>query len=243
MDAQREGTHRRITRVTGVTFTGFPDDAFRFYDELSADNSKAFWQANRHRYQESVRGPLDALLVELDEHGPFHVFRPYRDVRFAKGKALYKDHQGAYSESEGGAGFYVQISGHGMMAGAGYYSMAPDQLARFRAAIDADAQGAEIARLAAEVEGRGLRLGAISEVVTAPRGYPRDHPRIALLRRKGLMATRSWEPAAWMRTKAVVARVRDAWDACGEMNAWLDLHVGPSTLAPDDAEIGRFGPF
>ena len=129
------------------------------------------------------------------------------------------------------------------MAGAGYYAMASDQLARFREAVDSDVLGPEIERLAATVEAKGARLGAIGELKTAPRGYPRDHPRIALLRRKGLMATRSWEPAPWMRTKAVVTRIRDAWSLCAEMNEWLDLHVGPSTLAPDEDEIGRFGPF
>ena len=30
--------------------------------------------------------------------------------------------------------------------------------------------------------------------------------------------------------------IRDAWAACDDMNAWLDAHVGPSTLAPEDAE-------
>lgn len=226
-----------------MAFRGFPDDAIHFYEELALDNSRTWWHANKHRYQESVRGPLDELLVDLGEYGPFHVFRPYKDVRFSKDKVPYKDHQGAYGESEGGAGFYVQISAHGLMAGAGYYAMASDQLARFREAVDSDVLGPEIERLAATVEAKGARLGAIGELKTAPRGYPRDHPRIALLRRKGLMATRSWEPAPWMRTKAVVTRIRDAWSLCAEMNEWLDLHVGPSTLAPDEDEIGRFGPF
>ena len=69
-----------------------------------------------------------ALLDELGEHGPFHVFRPNKDVRFSKDKTPYKDHIGAYGESEGGAGFYVQFSATGMMAGSGYYHMASDQL-------------------------------------------------------------------------------------------------------------------
>lgn len=226
-----------------MAFTGFPSDAFRFYEELAADNSRTFWQANKQRYQESVRGPLDELLVALGDFGPFHVFRPYKDVRFSRDKVPYKDHQGAYGESEGGAGFYVQVSANGLMTGAGYYAMASDQLARFREALDSDVLGPEIEALSRAVVAKGLRLGAIGELKTAPRGYPKDHPRIEFLRRKGLMATRSWEPAAWMHTKAVVTRVRTSWEVCAEMNAWLDLHVGPSTLAPDDDEIGRFGPF
>lgn len=224
-------------------FSGFPPEAFELYAALAADNSRVFWQANKDTYRTAVREPLDALLAELDDHGPFHVFRPYKDVRFAKDKRPYKDHQGAYGESEGGAGFYLQISASGLMAATGYYAMAGDQLLRFREAVDSEGRGREVATLVADLVRRGFGVGAIGELKTAPRGYPRDHPRIELLRRKGLMVSRSWERAAWMSTRAVVRRVRDTWDAAAELNAWLDSHVGPSTLAPDEDEIGRFGPF
>ena len=81
-------------------------------------------RGRRHRSQ--------ALCDELDEYGPFHLFRPYNDVRFAKGRPPYKTQQGAYGEGEGGAGFYFHISREGLMAAAGYYAMMRDQLERFR---------------------------------------------------------------------------------------------------------------
>jgi hypothetical protein len=81
------------------------------------------------------------LTEALADFGPFHMFRPYNDVRFSKNKPPYKTHQGAYGESEGGAGHYVQLSADGLMVGAGYYAMAKDQLERFRTAIDGDATG------------------------------------------------------------------------------------------------------
>ena len=90
----------------------------------------------------------------------------------------------------------------------------------------------EVEGLVRAIEKRGLVPGAISELKTAPRGVPKDHPRIELLRRKGLMAGRRFDLAPWMHTKAVVAKVRDTWNAAGPLNEWLDLHVGPSTLAP-----------
>ncbi|MEK7422903.1 MAG: DUF2461 domain-containing protein [Actinomycetota bacterium] len=223
-------------------FTGFSDDAFGFYERLGADNTRAFWQANKADYQQYVRGPMDALLAALAAFGPFHVFRPYKDVRFAKDKTPYKDHIGAYGESEGGAGHYVQLSASGMFVGSGYYDMATDQLDRLRRAIDADATGAEIVRLVAELERRGHTITAMSALKTAPRGYPKDHPRIGLLRLKGLVATREWPVSSWMHTRAAVKRIADTWTAAGDLDAWLDTHVGPSTLAPDDGDLARFGP-
>lgn len=224
-----------------MAFTGFPDAAFTFYEQLTADNTRAFWLANKDTYRSAVRQPMDDLLNELHEFGPFHVFRPNRDVRFSKDKRPYKDHIGAYGESEGGAGYYVHLSATGLLAGSGYYDMASDQLDRFRRSVDASATGDEIAEICAAATKAGLRLGAMSELKTAPRGYPKDHPRIELLRRKGLMTTREWPEAPWMRTRSVVRRVRDSWRATDEMNAWLDAHVGPSTRAPDNDELERLG--
>jgi len=225
-----------------MAFTGFPHEAIVFYEGLVADNSKSYWHANKPVFERAVRAPMLALLDDLADFGPFHVFRPYKDVRFSKDKRPYKDHIGAYGESQGGAGFYVQFSANGMFAGSGYYDMAVDQLQRFREAVDCEATGGELAAIAIALAGHGFRLGAMHELKTAPRGYSKDHPRIELLRRKGLFAAMEWKPAKWMTTKAVVGRVRAAWVGAGELNSWLDAHIGPSTIPPDEGELGRFGP-
>ena len=44
---------------------------------------------------------MAALCDELAEYGPFHLFRPYNDLRFAKNRPPYKTHQGAYGEARG----------------------------------------------------------------------------------------------------------------------------------------------
>ncbi len=175
-----------------MAFSGFPVEAIEFYDQLEADNSKAFWLENKHRFVEHVKTPMTELTEALDDFGPFHMFRPNNDLRFSKNKPPYKTHQGAYGESEGGAGHYVQFSALGLMAGAGYYAMAKDQLRRFRDAVVAEATGEEIVALVADAARRGYEVGSIGELKTAPRGYDRDHPRIELIRRKGLMLSKDF---------------------------------------------------
>jgi uncharacterized protein (TIGR02453 family) len=219
-----------------MRFSGFSPAALAFYEGLVADNSKAYWQANRSVYDAEVRGAMIALLETLAEFGPFHVFRPYNDVRFAKNKPPYKEQIGALSESEGGAVYYVAFSADGLRSGTGYYSMAADQLERFRHAVDDEHRGTEVVELCAALEAKGYTIGAIDELKTAPRGYPKDHPRIALLRRKGLTAFRSWPVAPWLHTAGVTKRVRQAWTEPAALNAWLDTHVGPSTLPPPDVD-------
>ena len=139
-----------------------------------------------------------------------------------------------YGESEGGTGHYVQFSASGLMVGAGYYAMAKDQLERFRIAIDGDATGSELAALVVDAEKRKYSIGAIDTLKTAPRGYPKDHPRIELLRRKGLIAMREFGAPKWIHTAGAAKRIRDTWTGVADLCAWLDAHVGPSTLPPDD---------
>jgi uncharacterized protein (TIGR02453 family) len=217
-----------------MAFRGFPAEGIEFYEQLEADNTRTFWQANKSRFDASVKQPMVELTEALDEFGPFHMFRPYNDVRFSKNKPPYKTAQGAYSESEGGAGHYVQFSAAGLMVGAGYYAMAKDQLERFRFAIDADATGAELVDLVADAERRRYSIDAIDSLKTAPRGYPKDHPRIELLRRKGLIAVQQFGAPKWIHTKVAATRVRESWMGVADLCAWLDAHVGPSTLPPDD---------
>ena len=220
-----------------MAFTGIPREALEFYEQLEADNTKTFWEANRGRHKEFVRQPCEAMCAALGEYGPFHLFRPHHDLRFAKNRPPYKIHQGCYGESEGGAGFYFQVSAAGLRCGTGYYSMAKDQLERFRQAVDAPATGAEIVAITDALAGRGYTIGAIDELKTAPRGYRADHPRIALLRRKGLTASKEFGAPKWLHTKQAAERVRAVWQEAAPMNAWLDTHVGPSTLPPE----GFFG--
>jgi len=219
-----------------MTFTGFPPAAISFYEGLAADNSKTYWKAHKSTYDDAVKAPMLALLTELDEFGEFRIFRPYNDVRFAKNRPPYKTQQGAYVESEGGAGYYFHISREGLMVAAGYYAMRRDQLERFRDAVDATNTGEEIAGIVAHLSKR-YQIGAIDELKTAPKGYPKDHPRIDLLRRKGLMMSLDFGAPKWLHTKQAAAKIRDVWRAADPMNAWLDTHVGPTTMEPE----GRFG--
>ena len=220
-----------------MAFHGFPPAAIAFYEQLEADNSKAFWAANKHTFAAAVKRPVEELCEELAEFGPFHLFRPHNDLRFSKNKPPYKVQQGAYGEAEGGAGHYLAISAKGLMCGTGYYAMAKDQLDRFRAAVGADHTGAEIAGIVADLERRRYSIGAIAELKTAPRGVDKDHPRIGLLRRKGLMMMKDFGAPAWIHTARAATRIREVWAAADDMNAWLDAHVGPSTLEPE----GCFG--
>jgi uncharacterized protein (TIGR02453 family) len=211
-----------------VTFDGFTDDALEFYERLAADNSRSFWQANRDLYLAAVREPMTALLAELEpEFGPGHVFRPHRDVRFSRDKSPVKDHQGGFVSRPDGTGWYVQLSASGLMVAGGGYDPQPDQLRRYREAVDDDRLGAELDALVDDLDAAGYDFGS-DPLKTRPRGYPADHPRIELLRVRRPVAWRELGAPDWLATPAAVDEVRRGWRLTTPLVDWLSRNVGPA---------------
>jgi uncharacterized protein (TIGR02453 family) len=210
--------------VSAVPFKGWPERALLFYEGLEADNTRAYWLDHKLEYERDVKAPMEALLAELkDEFGESRLFRPYRDTRFSHDKSPYKTTIAA-AIGEG----YVQLSADGLLCGAGTYTMSSDQLERFRAAVVADGPGSKLEGIVDALGRAGLNVHAMESLKTAPRGFPKEHPRIELLRLKGLVASRSWPPASWLHTAGAKKRVVEVFRAAEPMVDWLGTHVGPS---------------
>ena len=207
-----------------MSFTGFPVAALDFYDDLEMDNSKSFWEAHREVYKESVEAPMKALTAALEpEFGTAKVFRPYRDVRFAKDKTPYKTHQGAFVPAGESTGWYVEISARGTRVGAGYYEASGPRLAAMREAIAHDRFGPELEKVVADLEAEGFEISG-EKLKTTPRGYDADHPRIELLRHKQLMAGRRYGFEADDIGPGLLERVRDDWRAMRPLVEWCAEH-------------------
>jgi uncharacterized protein (TIGR02453 family) len=205
-----------------MAFSGWPEEALDFYDGLAADNTKTYWTANKAVYTDKILAPMTELTEELAaEFGEPKIFRPYRDIRFSQDKTPYKTHIGAVV----GASCYVQLSAEGLGAGAGMWEMNPEQLARYREAVAGDLFGPEIERIAAGLEQAGLTVHGHAVLKSAPRGYPADHPRIALLRYKGLTAWQEWPAGAWLESAQVKERIVAFFRTTMPLRTWLSDHV------------------
>jgi uncharacterized protein (TIGR02453 family) len=206
-----------------VSFEGIPVAALDFYEDLEGDNSKAYWTAHKSTYDASVKAPLEAFAAAVaPEFGPAKVFRPYRDVRFAKDKTPYKTHQGVwFAESSR----YVQVSAAGLMVAAGYWETNAAQVGRLRQAVADDVTGPRLERAVAATGKAGYRVGG-STLVRVPSGYDKEHPRADLLRHKTLTVSRDVGCPAWLSTPEAGTELAKLLRAMAPVVDWLDTNVG-----------------
>ena len=207
-------------------FTGFPEAALDFYDDLEIDNTKSYWEAHKAQYLECVRTPMVELTDALEpKFGAAKIFRPFRDVRFAKDKTPYKTHQGAFVGAGPACGWYVEIAARGFRTGAGFYDASAADLAAIRKAIVDETKGAALQRILTKLEKGGFEVGG-DRLKTSPRGYDAAHPRIELLRHRSLTVTRDYGFQPVIHTAELVDAVRSDWTAARPLVEWICQRLG-----------------
>jgi uncharacterized protein (TIGR02453 family) len=206
-----------------MTFRGWPPAAIEFFVGLEADNSKSYWQAHKQVYEDAVRAPMEALLADLEpEFGAGKIFRPYRDVRFSRDKSPYKT-QIAATLADGG---YLHLDADILGVGCGLYRPDPEHLDAYRRAVADDGSGPALEKIITAARKQRITVSGHEELKKAPRGYAKDHPRIDLLRQKGVVAWREWPVGAWLASAKAKQRVVDFLHAAAPLRAWLAEHVG-----------------
>ena len=207
-------------------FRGIPEAALDFYDDLEMDNTRSFWAAHKEVYETAVRGPMTALAKALeDEFGTAKVFRPHRDVRFAKDKTPYKTHQGVFVPHGPSTGFYVQVSAPGVRVSVGFYEASGPRLARIREAIADERRGKDLEGILDGLVGAGWALEG-DKLKTSPRGYDVDHPRIELLRHRSMTLGKRYGFEPFIHTPELLDRVRADWREAAPFVQWVADHAG-----------------
>lgn len=206
-------------------FQGWTGDFQSYFIGLQLDNSKAYFDAHRAQYQREVRGPLEALLKELEpEFGPAKIFRPNRDLRFSADKSPYKTNIAA-DVGMGANGGYVSLDAKGLMAAGGRYMLEPAHVQMLRQAVADDRSGKELQEIVDELEQAGYEIGG-ADLKRVPGGLPQDHARARLLKHKRIYFWRHFGLQPWLATPEAAERVAQVFRDGRPLNEWLARHVG-----------------
>ncbi len=187
-----------------MSLAGIPPSTLKFLRDLSVNNNREWFKANKPRYQtehEHMIAFANRLLTEmqkLDELVPMSgkqsLFRIYRDIRFSKDKSPYKRHfsgrlKRATKWKRGG--YYYHIEPGASFVAGGFWGPNSADLKRIRQEIAADPDS--MRRLVADRTFKrtfGQLRG--DQLKTSPQGYSRDHPAIGLLRYKHFLLIREF---------------------------------------------------
>lgn len=178
----------------------FDKDLFAFLGALEANNDKAWFQANKSRYEAAVKEPFLDFIA--DAGGPLKkisanlvadprpvggsLFRIYRDVRFSKDKSPYKTHAGAHFQLGGkgvhGPGYYLHLEPGACFVAGGMWMPESKALESIRRRIaEKPAEWKKVTSSVTLDDGESLKR--------PPRGYDPDHPMIEDIKRKSFTAS------------------------------------------------------
>jgi uncharacterized protein (TIGR02453 family) len=182
----------------------FPHSAARFLGALRRNNRKEWFDEHRGDYEENVLQPAKEFVIDLgaklrtlrpklqiDPRTNYGVKRINRDIRFARDKKPYKDHQTLWwwegREKEGSPGYWFDLRPKSVVLAVGMYMAAPAVLERYRESVVDDHRGSALDRMVKSFERKGYKLEGPTRK-RLPRGFDPDHPRARYLKHDGIYA-------------------------------------------------------
>ena len=208
----------------------------KFLKAIAKNNDREWFEKNKPTYllvKANFEDFLEAFHVELVKFdyslgglNPRKMgFRIYRDVRFSKDKRPYKINMGAgFSENgkmEQEPGYYIHIEpgNKSFLAGGIYMPDAPN-LAKIRQEIDYNTKG--FLKILNDKKFKKLfpKLGDFDKLKTAPKGYPKDHPHLDILRHKSFVVSHSFTDVE-VKDKNFIKSVADVCKTLKPLNDFL----------------------
>ncbi|HEY3059983.1 MAG TPA: TIGR02453 family protein [Chloroflexota bacterium] len=229
-------------------FAGFPDGGIEFFLELQAEQSRTWFKAHQSEFERLWKRPLELFVTELQtrlssafpgltEVEP-HFMRIQRDTRFARDKTPYKTFVAASMSVRPGPpermrdhehghavpGLFVSFGLENDYIGVGSWHMSPEVLARYRTAVDHARYGKQLQGMIDDLGKRDFRIDSMETLKRTPAPYPQDHPRAALLKRKGL-AVGLQIPDGLTQSKELLDWSEEHFRLTQPLVAWLDRHL------------------
>lgn len=207
----------------------------KFLSALAKHNDRVWFEKNKDQYLQAKENFETFITRYLDELVKFNPslaalnpkklpFRIYRDVRFSKDKSPYKINMGA-GISPGGKmmqepGYYIHIEpGRCFLAG-GLYMPDPANLSKIRQEIDYN--GDKLEKIFKDKTFKKWYKGFddFDKMKTAPKGYPKDHPRLDWLQHRTFIVSHNFTDAE-VKDKKFLKKLVEASKVMKPFNEFL----------------------
>jgi uncharacterized protein (TIGR02453 family) len=183
----------------------FTRKTFTFLRDLAENNNREWFNANKDRYEETVKSPalefIQDFAPRLGKLSPHFradpranggsLFRIYRDTRFSKDKSPYKTYTGIQFRHEAGKdahapGFYLHLEPKQCFVGLGIWRPDGPTLKKIRGGLVEDPKGWKKAITGGAFKRRFELAG--DRLVRPPKGFDPEHSLIEDLKWKDYVA-------------------------------------------------------
>jgi len=209
----------------------FSNDAVDFLKDLKANNDRAWFNANKARYERALKQPAEMFCDEIAARlrrltGTAYsakIYRIHRDVRFSKDKTPYSAHLHISFIPEMGQSsppaWMFGVDPQRVAIGVGCFAFDKPGLEAFRHAVDGK-EGARLSKLLVRLREDGVRIGE-PELKRVPAPFAGDHPHSDLLRRKGLSAWIDLEDPYAVSRPDFIDRCQAEFERLKPLYSWL----------------------
>ena len=153
-------------------------------------------------------------------------------MRFSKDKSPYKTWIGGGVPLSGKkkkqsrmpelpSALYFHVSAKECFAGAGLYMMDPQTLERFRRAVLDDKRGKVLDAMCKKLAKKGYGFVAAETLKKPPKGVDPEHPRVEMLKRKGLVVSFPEVQRNALTSRSLLDRLVKAARECAPVVGWL----------------------
>lgn len=223
--------------------TGFPAETQRFLAGISADNSKAWFEANRALYEAGFVAPAKAFVAaigpRLKEISPEVQFEPKvngsisrinRDIRFSKDKRPYKDHLDLIfwhgeKRSFAAPGFWFRMTAGEVMLGVGCYRFEGETLDGFRQSIVHPRSGRELLQVVAEIKASGAYEIGEKTRKRPPAGFSAPGELAEYLLYEGLFVSVTL-PVETAQAEGFIETCLSHYRRMWPIGEWIDREIG-----------------
>ena len=212
-----------------------------FLKKLHQNNTREWFKENKEEY-EAAKEEFSILITALLEYftnkidpafstltAKDCIFRLNRDVRFSKDKTPYKSYFSAVMHPKGRKTekplFYLHIvPNNNSFLAVGVFEISKEYIKKIREEIDYNADELKAIFDKKEFKEHFTEFAIMENgmLKTAPRGYPKDHPNIELLRLKHFIVQKNITDAALL-SENVAQNLAQIAIAGQPLNDWLNV--------------------
>ncbi len=221
-----------------MQFNGFSQKGIEFLKELKENNTKIWFEDNRHIWEDEIRNPTEAFVEEMGEtlqilvpsinYGPKvggSLFKIYRDVRFSKDKTPMKSKIGLLFWQGSGhrmqsSCFYMHFDKDEYFIASGIRNFKQPMLKTFREYLKDKKKRDELYNILDDLKSKGYNLPE-PKFKRLPQGFNKEDKNIDLVLYGAMYAYKSFPIDDIFYSFEVATRAFNIYDDMKDLQKWL----------------------